>query len=774
MSAVATGKRLLDRLVLGLPSTARSGRLTTPSSQRFGAWWTRHPRLLYCFVALSLCWSATYLTWRIGFSGKGAEPVLWGALLLAELYGVWNLATLAWMTWDGRSNDAGVAGDANAGDTAAGDGAAHSAAPRKRDPSPLSVDVYVCTYDEPLHVLEATLAGCALLDGPHATYVLDDGRREEVAALAREWDATWITRPDNSHAKAGNINHALPLTGGDLVLVLDADHVPMPDALRTLCAPFADPQVALVQSPHDFSNHDSIQHYDLGRHEQSLFFSVICPGKDRHGAAFWCGSGATIRRQALLEVGGVATETIAEDFHTTIKLHKAGWRSRYEPRTVVQGRAPHDLAAYLLQRDRWARGNLAVFATPESPLRARGLTKAQRLSYLASLTGYLAGPVRLLLLCTLTAVLWSAALPLRIAPLALAVLWVPATSLSVLAGAAVCRGVQSTAEACHFELCTAEIFTRALRCVARPGRARFLVTPKEGVDHGGWQSLKQFRAVLTIAVLLSLGIALRVAQDLGVGFLPPMRGFAAWFVPLLGAIELRRVLRTLLLAGRRRQLRSEYRTPVETAALVQPLPSSSASSAQPPSRSSAQTPSRSSAQTPSLVSPQTPSPGKDDVPLLARVSDVTASGLGFELAEPLPAGSKARLTLHLPGVRDHESPQPVTIEVRVRSCRQAGESWRIGAEISSCGRGERRRLVEYCSVVWPYRRLRGAPISAPADAPEPATLTPEPATLTTTPAMLTSAAARLTPPPAGADTASLEAHARARQAPPPRPADARL
>ena len=86
--------------------------------------------------------------------------------------------------------------------------------------------------------------------------------------------------------------------------------------------------------------------------------------------AFWCGSGALIRREALLAVGGVATETIAEDFHTTIKLHRDGWRTHYDDRVIVQGRAPHDLAAYLLQRDRWARGNLAVFTTPESPLRA--------------------------------------------------------------------------------------------------------------------------------------------------------------------------------------------------------------------------------------------------------------------------------------------------------------------------------------------------------------------------------------------------------------------
>jgi cellulose synthase (UDP-forming) len=667
-------KRALGRVLLGLPHPSRSGRLTAPSSQRFGTWWARHPRLLRGFVLLALCWSVGYLAWRIGFSSRGAEPVLWGALLLAELYGLWNLASLTWMTWEIGPEPAartlGPTSSAFAGQT------------------PQSVDIYICTYDEPLHVLEATLAGCALLREPHTTYLLDDGRREEVAQLAVQWEAIWITRPDKSHAKAGNINHALPLTDGELVLMLDADHVPMPDALRTLCAPFEDPKVALVQSPHDFSNHDSIQHYGLGRHEQSLFFSVICPGKDRHGASFWCGSAAVIRRRALLEVGGVATETIAEDFHTTIKLHRAGWKSIYEPRTVVQGLAPHDLASYLLQRDRWARGNLAVFTTPESPLRARELSMAQRLSYFSSLTGYLAGPVRLLLLCVLTTALWTAALPLRIAPIALAALWAPATLLSIFAGTAICRGVQSTAETCHFELCTAEIFTRALRCAARPGRAHFRVTPKEGVDHGGWQSLRQFRVILAITALLSLGIVLRLAQDFGVGFLPPMPGFAAWFVPLLGVIELRRVLRTLVVAGRRRQLRTEYRTPLEVSAFVEPLHAF-----------------------------ETGAP--TEMLLIARVHDMTTTGLGFEMDAPLPSGSFVRLSLHLPGVQDDES-SPISVQAQVRSCYRTQDGWRVGATITAADQQARRRIVEYCHVVWPYRRLHGQAISRPTAAPAPA------------------------------------------------------
>jgi cellulose synthase (UDP-forming) len=620
----------------------------------WGTWWAHHPRLLHLLAAVAMCWSATYLAWRIGWSWHGSNPVLWAALLLAELYGLWNLATLAWLTWD--------------------------VTPRDRPPASPggSVDVYICTYDEPVTVLEGTLAGCELMTHPHTTWLLDDGARPEIAVLASEWGARYMTRPDKAHAKAGNINHALPRTEGEFVLVLDADHVPLPDALETLVGYFEDPTVALVQTPHDFSNHDSIQHYDLGRHEQSVFFSAICVGKDRHNGSFWCGSGALIRREALLSIGGVATETIAEDFHTTIKLHRRGWRTHYDDRIIAQGRAPHDLAAYLLQRDRWARGNLAVFTTRESPLRAGGLTASQRLSYMASLASYLAGPVRLMMLMILAAVLWTGALPLRISPLALAGLWAPATLLMVLAGSALCRGQQRSGEATHYELCTAEIFTRALRCVIRPGHASFRVTPKEGIDRGGWDALRQFRVLLLCGALLTAGLLLRILTDAGVDLLPVMHGFAAWFVPLLGLVELRRVTRTLAFVARRRQLRGEYRTELTVAAVIVPGDEVA----------------------------------HDEPALLGRMCDITVGGVGFELSRPLPVGMRASLTVQLPGASGDSA--YTSLEVTVRSCRAYGQNWRIGAATIGCKESDRRRVIAYCNVVWPYRRLRGETEQMPA------------------------------------------------------------
>ena len=156
---------------------------------------------------MALLWGVGYLAWRVGWSGKGADPVLFAMLLVTEVYGLWALATLAWFSW--------------------------SRPPTSRPPPTpgRAVDVYVCTYGEPVEVVAATLAGCRALTYPHTTYLLDDGRRKEMRELAETAGARYLTRADNAHAKAGNINAALPRTEGDLVLMLDADHVPMPDTL---------------------------------------------------------------------------------------------------------------------------------------------------------------------------------------------------------------------------------------------------------------------------------------------------------------------------------------------------------------------------------------------------------------------------------------------------------------------------------------------------------------------------------------------------------------
>ena len=176
------------------------------------------------------------------------------------------------------------------------------------------------------------------------------------------------------------------------------------------------------------------------RHEQTLFYEVIAPGKGRCNAMFWCGSATLVRRGALEDVGGVLTDTVAEDFHTTIAMHAQGWRTYYHNEVLVQGLAPHDLAAFLLQRARWARGNLAVFRTKENPVTCDGLTGAQRVSYLASLFNYFSGAQRLLLLVVLTWTLATGVLPMHASLVSLVALWLPWSVLAFVTTGALGRG----------------------------------------------------------------------------------------------------------------------------------------------------------------------------------------------------------------------------------------------------------------------------------------------------------------------------------------------
>ncbi|MCM3021712.1 glycosyltransferase, partial [Priestia megaterium] len=104
-----------------------------------------------------------------------------------------------------------------------------------------TVDVYIPTYNEPLSVVKPTVFAAQSIDWPSAklrVYLLDDGRRPEFAAFAAEAGIDYLTRDDNLHAKAGNINRALPKTHGEYIAIFDCDHVPTRSFLQTTMGVF--------------------------------------------------------------------------------------------------------------------------------------------------------------------------------------------------------------------------------------------------------------------------------------------------------------------------------------------------------------------------------------------------------------------------------------------------------------------------------------------------------------------------------------------------------
>lgn len=255
--------------------------------------------------------------------------------------------------------------------------------------TPFAIDVFVPTCGEPLKVIAKTVRAAVAMDVPHKTFVLDDARRPEVRLIAQLCGAGYLTRPDNHGAKAGNLNHALAETNGDLVAVFDADHVPERDFLAQLVGYFEDGSVALVQTPQYYGNAVSNEVARGAYEQQAVFYGPICRGKNGQESAFCCGTNMMMRRSSLRDVGGFVEDSVVEDFVTSIRLHRAGWRSIYFPYALATGLGPSNLATYFRQQARWARGSIDAFVRGE-PLR-RGLSLVQRAQYLLATTFYLIG-----------------------------------------------------------------------------------------------------------------------------------------------------------------------------------------------------------------------------------------------------------------------------------------------------------------------------------------------------------------------------------------------
>lgn len=291
-----------------------------------------------------------YLTWRLAFTLPAGGWNLFIALVLVafEALPLGGLILKTVTLWNIDSH-----------------------APPPVDEAPLGqkVAVLIPTYNEPVEVLAPTVAAACALEPHHETWVLDDGDRPWVADMCAAFGARYVSRAQHDHAKAGNMNHALDLMAAeeaagqariDIIAVLDCDHVPLPTFLTSTLGWFADQEIALVQGPQAFYNSGAFDDDGISG-EQGMFFNVLMTARNSAGAGpFWCGSTSLLRVKALREVGGVATETITEDMHTTLKLIRVGWKTVYHHQTLAVGLAPATADQYLLQRRRWGMGAMQI------------------------------------------------------------------------------------------------------------------------------------------------------------------------------------------------------------------------------------------------------------------------------------------------------------------------------------------------------------------------------------------------------------------------------
>ncbi|MGB9095105.1 UDP-forming cellulose synthase catalytic subunit [Erwinia sp.] len=340
-------------------------------------------------IVLSLTISCRYLWWRYTSTLNWDDPVslTFGVLLVAAETYSWVVLVLGYFQtlW-----------------------------PLNRQPVPMptdtaswpTIDLLVPTYNEALSVVKPTLYAALGIDWPKdklTIYLLDDGNREEFRQFAAEIGVKYIARRGNEHAKAGNINHALNSEcRSEYVAIFDCDHVPTRSFLQVSLGWFLkDPRLAMLQTPHHFFSPDPFER-NLGRfrrtpNEGTLFYGLVQDGNDVWDAAFFCGSCAVIRRSALDEIGGIAVETVTEDAHTSLRLHRKGYTSAYIRIPQAAGLATESLSAHIGQRIRWARGMVQIFRL-DNPLTGKGLKLVQRLCYANAMLHFLAGIPRLIFL----------------------------------------------------------------------------------------------------------------------------------------------------------------------------------------------------------------------------------------------------------------------------------------------------------------------------------------------------------------------------------------
>jgi cellulose synthase (UDP-forming) len=437
----------------------------------------RTPSRLFtlALVLMSLMASTRYIYWRMSATIAFEKPtdVIFGTgLLLAEIYAFTVLVL----------------------------GYAQTIWPLQRQPVALpddpeewpSVDIYIPSYNEPLSVVKPTALAALSLDWPRHklnVYVLDDGRRKEFAEFCAQAGIHHVTRTDNRHAKAGNINAALKNTTGEYIAIFDCDHVPTRSFLQVTMGWFLkDPKLAMMQTPHHFFSADPFEK-NLGTfkrvpNEGELFYGLVQDGNDLWNATFFCGSCAVIKRGPLLEVGGVAVETVTEDAHTALKLHRLGYGTAYLAVPQAAGLATESLSGHVGQRIRWARGMAQIFRV-DNPLLGKGLSLGQRLCYANAMMHFFYGLPRLVFLTAPLAYLFLEAHVIQATATMIAAYSLPHL---VHAGMANTRMQGQFRHSFWNEVYEAVLSWYIMRptlvAVINPKLGKFNVTPKGGViDH---------------------------------------------------------------------------------------------------------------------------------------------------------------------------------------------------------------------------------------------------------------------------------------------------
>ena len=454
-------------------------------------------------VLLSIAASSRYMYWRLTETirfDNWFDLAFGSGLVLAELY-AFSVLLLGYF---------------------------QTAWPLQRKPEPMpanvddwpTVDIFIPTYNEPLSVVKPTVFAAMSLDWPREkinVYVLDDGRREEFRAFCEKVGVAHVTRDNNFHAKAGNINAALAHTKGEYVAIFDCDHIPTRSFLQVCMGWFIkDPKLAMLQTPHYFFSPDpfekNLETFHEVPNEGELFYGLVQDGNDLWDATFFCGSCAVIRRDPLLEVGGIAVETVTEDAHTALKLHRLHYHTAYLAIPQAAGLATESLSGHVGQRIRWARG-MAQICRLDNPLFGPGLRLPQRLCYLNAMLHFFYGLPRLVFLTAPLAYLLFGAHVINASALTIAIFALPHLLHANMTNSRIQgRFRHSFWNEVYESVLAWYIMRPTMVAFINPAAGKFNVTPKGGVIEEAYFDWIISRPYLILLVLNLLGFAIGIGR----------------------------------------------------------------------------------------------------------------------------------------------------------------------------------------------------------------------------------------------------------------------
>ncbi len=247
------------------------------------------------------------------------------------------------------------------------------------------VSVHVPAYNEPPEMLIQTLDALAALDYPRfEVLVIDNNTKEpDIWQPVRGHCENLGSRFRFFHVdplsgfKSGALNYALRETApeAEIIAVIDSDYVLDPGWLRDMVPLFAEPNMAIVQSPQDYRDGDENAFKAMCQAEYRGFFRIGMVTRNERNAIIQHGTMTLVRRRVLEEVEGWAEWCITEDAELGLRIFERGYDAVYAPRSYGKGLMPDTFLDYKKQHFRWAYG--AVMIMRRHLLELLGLKRTQ-------------------------------------------------------------------------------------------------------------------------------------------------------------------------------------------------------------------------------------------------------------------------------------------------------------------------------------------------------------------------------------------------------------